>query len=66
MKLEEIDLTDADFFLDGDPHEAWTVMRAQDPIHWDESRPRRGYRAGRSADVRSAAAATVEANDDVF
>jgi cholest-4-en-3-one 26-monooxygenase len=43
MKLEEIDLTDADFFLNGDPHEAWTVMRAQDPVHWDEQRPGRGY-----------------------
>jgi cytochrome P450 len=43
MKLEEIDLTDADFFLDGDPHQAWTVMRAQDPVHWDEQRPGRGY-----------------------
>jgi cytochrome P450 len=43
MKLEEIDLTDADFFLNGDPHQAWTIMRAQDPLHWDEKRPGRGY-----------------------
>lgn len=43
MKLEEFDLTDADFFLDGDPHQAWTVMRAEDPVHWDEKRPGRGY-----------------------
>ena len=43
MKLEEIDLTDADFFLNGDPHQAWTVMRAQAPVHWDEQRPGRGY-----------------------
>ncbi|HEV3114763.1 MAG TPA: cytochrome P450 [Candidatus Binataceae bacterium] len=43
MTLEEIDLTDADFFLNGDPHQAWTVMRAQDPVHWDEQRPGRGY-----------------------
>jgi cytochrome P450 len=43
MTLEEIDLTDADFFLHGDPHQAWTVMRAQDPVHWDEQRPGRGY-----------------------
>ncbi len=43
MTLEEIDLTNADFFLTGDPHEAWTVMRAQDPVHWDEKRPGRGY-----------------------
>ena len=43
MTLEEIDLTDADFFLHGDPHQAWTIMRAQDPVHWDEQRPGRGY-----------------------
>ncbi len=43
MTLEEIDLTDADFFLNGDPHQAWAIMRAQDPIHWDEQRPGRGY-----------------------
>ncbi len=43
MTLEEIDLTDADFFLHGDPHQAWTIMRAEDPIHWDEKRPGRGY-----------------------
>ncbi len=43
MTLDQIDLTDADFFLTGDPHQAWTIMRAQDPVHWDERRPGRGY-----------------------
>jgi cytochrome P450 len=43
MTLEEIDLTNADFFVHGDPHQAWTIMRAQDPVHWDEKRPGRGY-----------------------
>jgi cytochrome P450 len=43
MTLDQIDLTDADFFLTGDPHQAWTIMRAQDPVHWDEKRPGRGY-----------------------
>jgi cholest-4-en-3-one 26-monooxygenase len=43
MTLDQIDLTDADFFLHGDPHRAWTIMRAQDPVHWDEKRPGRGY-----------------------
>jgi cholest-4-en-3-one 26-monooxygenase len=43
MNLEDFDLTDADFFLHGDPHQAWTMMRAQDPVHWDERRPGRGY-----------------------
>jgi len=43
MTIEEIDLTDADFFVSGDPHRAWTVMRAEDPVHWDERRPGRGY-----------------------
>jgi cholest-4-en-3-one 26-monooxygenase len=43
MRLDEIDLTDADFFVNGDPHQAWTIMRAEDPVHWDERRPGRGY-----------------------
>jgi cholest-4-en-3-one 26-monooxygenase len=43
MTLDEIDLTDADFFVNGDPHQAWTIMRAEDPVHWDERRPGRGY-----------------------
>ena len=34
MKLDEIDLTDPDIFLYGDPHSAWKVMREKDPVHW--------------------------------
>jgi len=32
----EIDLTDVDLFLHGDPHEAWRTLRREAPVHWNE------------------------------
>jgi cytochrome P450 len=43
MKLDEIDLTDPDIFLYGDPHSAWKVMREKDPVYWTKRDGRRGY-----------------------
>jgi cytochrome P450 len=43
MKLDEIDLTNPDIFLYGDPHSAWKVMREEDPVHWTEKEGKRGY-----------------------
>jgi cholest-4-en-3-one 26-monooxygenase len=43
MKLDEIDLTDADVFLYGDPHSAWKMMREQDPVHWTQKAGKRGF-----------------------
>ncbi|HYA36537.1 MAG TPA: cytochrome P450 [Candidatus Binataceae bacterium] len=52
MKLSEIDLTDLDFFLTGDPHEAWRTLRREAPVFWHEKRGRRGFWAvTRYADV---------------
>ena len=43
MKLEQIDLTDLDFFRDGDRFEAWRVMRAEAPVYWHERKPGAGF-----------------------
>jgi cytochrome P450 len=43
MKLEDIDLTDLDFFRDGDRFEAWRIMRAEAPIYWHERKPGAGF-----------------------
>jgi cytochrome P450 family 142 subfamily A polypeptide 1 len=36
MAEPEIDLTSGEFYA-GNPHEAYTWMRAHDPVHWDEN-----------------------------
>ncbi len=43
MRLEQIDLTDLDFFRDGDRFEAWRVMRAEAPVYWHERKPGEGF-----------------------
>jgi len=35
MKLDEIDLASLDFFVDGDPHAAWKLLRTEAPLHWN-------------------------------
>jgi cytochrome P450 len=43
MTLEQIDLTDLDFFVRGDMYEAFKLLREQDPVHWQERQPGRGF-----------------------
>jgi len=43
MTLEQIDLTDLDFFMNGDVLGAFRLLRAEDPVHWQEKRPGRGF-----------------------
>jgi len=43
MKLHEIDLTDLEFFVHGDPYEAFRIMRAEAPLYWHERAPGRGF-----------------------
>ncbi len=43
MALDHIDLTDLDFFATGDVAGAFALIRATDPIHWQEKRPGRGF-----------------------
>lgn len=34
--MKDIDLNSADRFLQGYPHEWWTLLRKEDPVHWQE------------------------------
>lgn len=43
MTLDQIDLTDLDFFVNRDIHEAFRVLRREDPVHWQEKQPGRGF-----------------------
>ncbi|HKV54706.1 MAG TPA: cytochrome P450 [Candidatus Binataceae bacterium] len=43
MKPEQIDLTDLDFFVNGDVNGAFRVLREQDAVHWQERQPGRGF-----------------------
>lgn len=43
MTSEQIDLTDLDFFVHGDMYEAFKVLRDQDPVHWQQRQPDRGF-----------------------
>src|SRR5208283_970165 len=43
MQLEQIDLTDLDFFRDGDRFQAWRIMRAAAPVYWHERKPGEGF-----------------------
>lgn len=43
MTPEQLDLTDLDFFMSGDVAGAFRMLRAEDPVHWQEKRPGRGF-----------------------
>ncbi|HJU29638.1 MAG TPA: cytochrome P450 [Candidatus Binataceae bacterium] len=43
MTLDQIDLTDLDFFVNGDIYEAFRLLRTQAPVHWQERVPGRGF-----------------------
>jgi cytochrome P450 len=43
MELPEIDLTDLDLFVHGDPHIAWRMLRAQAPVYWHERKRGHGF-----------------------
>ncbi len=43
MELSEIDLTDLDLFVHGDPHSAWKLLRDGAPVYWHERRRGRGF-----------------------
>jgi cytochrome P450 len=39
----DFDLTDLDFFVNGDPHASWKELRASDPVHWTERKDKAGF-----------------------
>ena len=48
MKPGDLDLFDVDNFADGFPHEYFSVLRQQDPVHWQPP-PARSDASGASA-----------------
>ncbi len=59
---EFIDLSDHDAFVDGVPHEAFAVLRREDPVHWNPEPGGRGFWAvTRYEDIR-----TVHRNAPIF
>jgi cytochrome P450 len=60
--LEHIDLSDHDAFVAGVPHEAFAVLRHEDPVHWNPEQGGRGFWAvTRYEDIR-----TVHRNPQTF
>jgi cytochrome P450 len=43
MELSEINLTDLDLFVHGDPHLAWQTLREHAPVYWHERKPGHGF-----------------------
>ena len=41
--LDDIDLTDHDAFVERVPHEWFTLLRHEDPVHWQEERDGPGF-----------------------
>ncbi|HET9720141.1 MAG TPA: cytochrome P450 [Solirubrobacteraceae bacterium] len=51
---EFIDLSDHDAFVDGVPHEAFAILRREDPVHWNPEPEGRGFWAvTRYEDIRA-------------
>jgi len=43
MQLDQIDLTDHELFLHGDPYAAFATLRHEAPVYWHERRQSRGF-----------------------
>jgi cytochrome P450 len=43
MKLNEVNLLDLDLFVNGDPHQAFALLRREAPLYWHERRNGRGF-----------------------
>jgi cholest-4-en-3-one 26-monooxygenase len=43
MELSEVNLLDLDLFVNGDPHQAFTLLRRQAPVYWHERENGRGF-----------------------
>ena len=43
LTIDQLDLTDLEFFLNGDMYEAFRLLREEAPVHWQERQPGRGF-----------------------
>jgi cytochrome P450 len=54
LTIDDIDLSDHDAFVDGVPHEAFALLRREDPVHWNPEPDGRGFWAvTRYEDIRA-------------
>jgi cytochrome P450 len=63
LSPKTIDFIDPDFFLTGEQHEAWRLLRAEDPVHWNPGRTLT-LRSGREAEHKGFW--NVTKYDDIF
>ena len=40
LTLKDVNLTEPDLFVRGNPHEVWRLLRAQAPVHWSDGAAR--------------------------
>jgi cytochrome P450 len=60
--IDSIDLSDHDAFVEAVPHEAFALLRREDPVHWNEETDGRGFWAvTRYEDIRF-----VHRNVDIY
>jgi cholest-4-en-3-one 26-monooxygenase len=43
MKLSDVNLLDLDLFVNGDPHQAFALLRREAPLYWHEHQNGRGF-----------------------
>jgi len=43
LKLSEVNLSDLDLFVKGDPHQAFALLRREAPLYWHERQNGRGF-----------------------
>jgi cholest-4-en-3-one 26-monooxygenase len=43
MRLEDVDLANPDSFVSGVPHEAFALLRREDPVHWHKEKNGPGF-----------------------
>ena len=51
MTTQQIDLTDTELFVSGDPHEVWRYLREHQPVHWNPSKDGGFWSLTRYADI---------------
>ena len=43
MRLEDVDLASPESFVAGVPHEAFALLRREDPVHWHKEKDGPGF-----------------------
>ena len=65
-RLDDLDLTDPNLYLKGDPHAAWKLLREQAPVFWHQTGARGTRGQGFWAVTTYEGCSTVHRQSDVF